>query len=162
MASDMCRGTDIMRWGRAGADPDKENHVIATDIERRFKSLPTVPSKATDLNSLEVNSTLAQLHADLLLFDLHFDWLNSVTKRHENAALAKLGELMHLLKALRVSLQRQMSKLEVTPLRASSPSLPSIPVSQWEVVQLSLELLQQFRLYCDWTVRVLLSLKLKN
>uniref|UniRef100_A0A3B3R6G1 Interleukin 11 n=1 Tax=Paramormyrops kingsleyae TaxID=1676925 RepID=A0A3B3R6G1_9TELE len=85
-----------------------ENHVIATDIEHRFKTLPTITSRATDLNSLEVKSTLAQLHADLLLYDLHFDWLNNATKKHENAALAKLGELIHLLKALIVSLQRQV------------------------------------------------------
>ncbi|XP_023671208.1 interleukin-11 isoform X1 [Paramormyrops kingsleyae] len=139
-----------------------ENHVIATDIEHRFKTLPTITSRATDLNSLEVKSTLAQLHADLLLYDLHFDWLNNATKKHENAALAKLGELIHLLKALIVSLQRQMSKPEVIRTPARSLPLPSIPVSQWEVVQSSLEILQKFRLYCDWTLRVLLSLKLKN
>ncbi|KAL4616732.1 interleukin-11 [Arapaima gigas] len=140
----------------------QKDHVIGVEIEHRFKTLPAVTNKVTDLSTLEVKSTLSQLHTDLQLFDLHFEWLNKVSKNRKHATLPKLAELIHHLKSLKFSLQRQMTKLQVSRLPIPSPSLPPIDVNEWEVAQSSLELLQKFRLFCDWALRVFLSLKLRH
>ncbi|MFT7815923.1 interleukin-11 [Arapaima gigas] len=103
-----------------------KDHVIGVEIEHRFKTLPAVTNKVTDLSTLEVKSTLSQLHTDLQLFDLHFEWLNKVSKNRKHATLPKLAELIHHLKSLKFSLQRQMTKLQVSRLPIPSPSLPPI------------------------------------
>ncbi|KPP75226.1 interleukin-11-like [Scleropages formosus] len=139
-----------------------KDHVIGTDIEHRFKTLPAMANRVADLSTLEVKSTLAQLHSDIQLFDLHFEWLNKALKNRKHASFPKLGELIQHLKLLKFSLQRQMTKLQVLRPPTPSPSLPSTDVNEWEVVQSSLELFQKFRLFCDWALRVFLSLKLRH
>ncbi|XP_060776477.1 interleukin-11 [Neoarius graeffei] len=123
----------------------------------RFKSLPAINSRANDLGSLELKSTLSQLHAGFKTFEHHFEWLNKVTQKHHHSSGPKLVEMISHIKSLINLLQRQMLD---TP-RVPSPSLPPQPSSQWEINQSSQVLLQRFRLYCDWAARAFLSLKSK-
>ncbi|XP_036394191.1 interleukin-11 [Megalops cyprinoides] len=138
-----------------------KDHVIDTDIEHRFKSLPAMTNRASDLSTLELKSTLSQLLVDLQSFEVHFDWLNRASRKHKQAALPKLGEMISHIKSLSASLLRQIQKVDAPRLPSPTPSLPPLPAFQWDVVQSSLELLQQFRLFCDWASRALLTLKSK-
>ncbi|KAJ8289917.1 hypothetical protein GJAV_G00006730 [Gymnothorax javanicus] len=141
------------------------DHVIDTEIEHRFKSLPVMNNKASDLSSLKLKETLSQLHLDLQSFELHFEWLSQAAKkRHHHAAslsMPKLGELISHIKTFNASLQRQMLKADAPRLPSPTPSLPPLPAA-WDMVQSSLELVQQFYLFCDWASRALLTLKSKN
>ncbi|XP_066538541.1 interleukin-11 [Hoplias malabaricus] len=127
----------------------------------RFKSLPAISSKANDFSSLELKPTLSQLHADLKSFEHHFEWLSKVTKKHHHSTAPKLGEMISHMKTLISSLQRQMARVEAPRLPVPSPSLPPYPSFHWEMDQSSQELLERFRLYCDWAARAFLSLKAK-
>ncbi|XP_030641447.1 interleukin-11 [Chanos chanos] len=136
--------------------------VFDTEISHhRFKSLPAISSRASDLSTLELKPTLSQLHADLKSFEHHFEWLNKATRKQHHVFVPKLGELITHIKGLINALQRQMVKAEAPRLPAPSPSLPSHPSFHWEMVQTSHELLQQFRIFCDWASRALLTLKSK-
>ncbi|XP_042565075.1 interleukin-11 [Clupea harengus] len=137
-------------------------HSLDTEIENhRFKSLPSMGNRATDLSALELKPTLSQLHADLKTFEYHFDWLHRVSRKHQHAAIPKLVEIIAQIKNLINSLQRQMGRMDAPKLNLPFPSLPPHPTVHWEVVQSSLELLQQFRLFCDWATRAFLTLKSK-
>ncbi|XP_063054858.1 interleukin-11 [Engraulis encrasicolus] len=139
-----------------------KEHSLDTEIENhRFKSLPSMGNRATDLSSLELKPTLSQLHADLKSFEHHFEWLHRISRKHQHASIPKLLEIISQIKTLVNSLQRQMGKIEAPRIPLPSPSLPPHPAFHWEVVQSSLELLQQFRLFCDWATRAFLTLKSK-
>lgn len=141
-----------------------KDHVINTDIEHRLKSLPAMTNKASDLSSLKLKETLPQLLVDLQSFELHFEWLTRPTWKHVHAAsfnLSKLRELTSHIKTFHAFLQRQVLKADAQCLPSPTPSLPPLS-GAWDMVQSSLELLQQFRLFCDWASRALLTLKSKN
>ncbi|KAJ8355002.1 hypothetical protein SKAU_G00225690 [Synaphobranchus kaupii] len=139
------------------------DHVIDTEIEHRLKSLPAMTNRASDLSSLKLKETLPQLLVDLQSFELHFEWLSRASRKHRHAAslnLAKLGDLISLIKTFSASLQRQMLRVDALRLPSPTPSLPPLPAA-WDMVQSSLELFQRFRLFCDWATRALLTLKSK-
>ncbi|KAG9276009.1 interleukin-11 [Astyanax mexicanus] len=139
------------------------DHELDSVIDHhRFKSLPAINGRANDLSSLELKTTLSQLHTDLKSFEHHFEWLNKVTKKHQHSTAPKLGEMISHIKSLINSLQRQMSRVDAQRNPVPSPSLPPHPTSHWEMDQSSQELLQRFRLYCDWATRAFLSLKSKT
>ncbi|XP_048009816.1 uncharacterized protein il11a isoform X2 [Megalobrama amblycephala] len=134
--------------------------VFGAEIDHhRFKSLPAISSRVSDLTSLEFKPTLSQLHADLKSFEHHFEWLNKITRKQHQSSVPKLTDMISHIKILINSLQRQMTRAEAPRIPVPSPSLPPTPAFHWEVVQSSQELLQQFRLFCDWASRVFLTLK---
>ncbi|XP_029928989.1 interleukin-11 [Myripristis murdjan] len=138
-------------------------HAFDSDIEpHRFGSLPAMGNRAAnDLNNLELKPTLSQLHADLKLFEHHFEWLNKVSKKHHHPALPKLGEMIREMKSLISLLHRQMQRVEAPRLTPAPPSLPPHLPYQFDVLQSSHELLQQFKLFCDWAYRAFICLKPK-
>ncbi|XP_067305048.1 interleukin-11 isoform X1 [Pseudorasbora parva] len=134
--------------------------VFSAEIDQhRLKSLPALSSRVSDLTTLEFKPTLSQLHADLKSFEHHFEWLNRITRKQHHSSVPKLTDMISHIKSLINSLQRQMTKAEAPRIPVPSPSLPPNPAFHWEVVQSSQELLQQFRLFCDWASRVFLTLK---
>ncbi|XP_026084451.1 uncharacterized protein LOC113059949 [Carassius auratus] len=135
--------------------------VFGTEIEHnRFKFLPAISSRVSDLSSLEFKPTLSQLYADLKSFEHHFEWLNRITRKH--SSVPKLTDMISHIKSLIHSLQRQMVRAEAPRIPVASPSLPPNLAFHWDVVQSSQELLQQFRLFCDWASRVFLTLKSRS
>ncbi|XP_062847837.1 uncharacterized protein il11a [Trichomycterus rosablanca] len=134
----------------------------ATQEQYKFKSLPSINSRANDLSSLELKSTLSQLHADLKSFEHHFEWLNKVTQKHHHSLTSKLAEIISHIKSLSSLLHRQMLHVDAPRIPVPSPSLPSQPLTQWDMIQSSQVLLQRFRLFCDWAARAFLSLKSKT
>ncbi|XP_034144542.1 uncharacterized protein il11a [Esox lucius] len=145
------------------ADLLKE-HAFETDLEHhRFKSLPVMNNRASDINSLEMKPTLSQLHNELKSFEHHFAWLSRASKKHHHP-LPKLVEMITLIKTLITTLERQMSRVDAErlPNPVPVPSLPPHLPSQWDVLQSSQELLQQFRLFCDWAQRVFSVLSTKS
>ncbi|KAM7383325.1 hypothetical protein PAMP_002988 [Pampus punctatissimus] len=84
-------------------------HAFDSDVEpHRFRSLPEMSNRsANDLNNLELKPTLSQLHADLKLYEHHFEWLNKVSKKHHHPALPKLAEMIKEMKSLITLLHRQ-------------------------------------------------------
>ncbi|XP_056142597.1 uncharacterized protein il11a [Lampris incognitus] len=140
-----------------------KEHAFDSDMEpHRFRSLPAMTNRAaSDLSNLELKPTLSQLHADLKLFEHHFEWLNRVSRKHHHRALPKLGEVIREMKTLITLVHRQMVKVEAPKLPPASPSLPPNLPYQFDVLQSSHELLQQFKLFCDWAYRVFISLKPK-
>ncbi|XP_062321897.1 uncharacterized protein il11a [Osmerus eperlanus] len=125
----------------------------------RFKSLPVMNHRASDVHSLELKPTLSLLHHDLTMFEKHFLWLNNASRRHHHPALPKLTEMMSLIKALNTTLQRQMGRVDAPKLTLVTPSLPPQLHNQFEVLQSSHELLQQFERFCSWAHRALISLR---
>ncbi|KAG7237604.1 hypothetical protein INR49_032050 [Caranx melampygus] len=134
----------------------------ALDVEpHRFRSLPEMSNRsANDLNNLELKPTLSQLHADLKLYEHHFEWLNKISKKH-NHPVPKLVEMIREIKSLINLLHRQMLRVEAPRLATVTPSLPPHLPHQFDVLQSSHELLQHFKLFCDWAYRAFLSLKPK-
>uniref|UniRef100_A0A8C1LKQ1 Interleukin 11a n=3 Tax=Cyprinus carpio TaxID=7962 RepID=A0A8C1LKQ1_CYPCA len=133
--------------------------VFGTEVDHhRFKSLPAISSRVSDLSSLEFKPTLSQLYADLKSFEHHFEWLNR-TRKQQHSSVPKLTDMISHIKSLIHSLQRQMTRAEASRIPVPSPSLPPNLAFHWEVVQSSQELLQRFRLFCDWASRVFLTLK---
>lgn len=55
----------------------------------------------------------------------------------------------------------QMLRVEAPRLTPATPSLPPQLPYQFDVLQSSQELLQHFKLFCDWAYRAFLSLKPK-
>lgn len=125
----------------------------------RFKSLPIMNNRAIDLHSLELKPTLSQLHADLTMFEKHFIWLNNASRKHQHHTLPKLTEMINLIKSLNAILHHQMGKVDAPKLPSATPSLPPRLNTQFDVLQSSQELLQQFERYCSWAYRAFLSLK---
>lgn len=138
-----------------------KDHVINTDIEHRLKTLPAMTNKASDLSSLKLNETLPQLLVDLQSFKLHFEWLTRKPIHAASFNLSKLRELTSHIKTFHTFLQRQVLKVDAQLLPSPTPSLPPLS-GAWDRVQSSLELLQQFRLFCDWASRALVTLKSRN
>lgn len=138
-------------------------HAFDSDVEpHRFRSLPEMSNRsANDLNNLELKPTLSQLHADLKLYEHHFEWLNRVSKKHHHPAVPKLVEMIREMKSLITLLHRQMQKVEAPRLTPATPSLPPHLPYQFDVLQSSHELLQHFKLFCDWAYRAFVSLKPK-
>lgn len=138
-------------------------HAFDSDVEpHRFRSLPEMSNRsAHDLNNLELKPTLTQLHSDLKLYERHFEWLNNVSKKHHHHALPKLLEIIREMKALGILLHRQMLKVDAPRVTPATPSLPPHLPYQFDVLQSSHELLQHFKLFCDWAYRAFLSLKSK-
>ncbi|KAM4581251.1 uncharacterized protein il11a [Odontesthes bonariensis] len=135
-------------------EPDMESH--------RFRSLPEMSNRSVNgLNNLELKPTLSQLHADLKLYEHHFEWLNKVSKKHEHPALPKLVEMIREMKSLINMLHRQMQRVEAPRLTQTTPSLPPHVPSSFDVLQSSHELLQHFKLFCDWAYRAFITLKPK-
>lgn len=56
----------------------------------------------------QLKPTLSQLHADLKLYEHHFEWLNKVSKKHHHPALPKLVEMIKEMKSLINLLHRQV------------------------------------------------------
>ncbi|KAM9405148.1 uncharacterized protein il11a isoform 3-T4 [Salvelinus alpinus] len=140
-----------------------KEHAFETDPEQhRFKSLPLMNNRASDINSLEMRPTLSQLHADLKSFEHHFAWLSRASRKHHHPALPKLGQMMSLIKSLTSMLEHQMMRVDAQRLSPPSPSMPPPPPSQFDVLQSSQELLLQFRLFCDWAQRVFSVLSTKS
>lgn len=78
-------------------------------------SVHTVTSCHTHAKSLkyvcvvfQLKPTLSQLHADLKLYEHHFEWLNKVSKKHHHPALPKLVEMIREMKSLINLLHRQV------------------------------------------------------
>ena len=55
----------------------------------------------------------------------------------------------------------QMLRVEAPRLTPATPSLPPHLPYQFDVLQSSHELLQHFKLFCDWAYRAFISLKPK-
>ncbi|XP_013868099.1 uncharacterized protein il11a, partial [Austrofundulus limnaeus] len=140
-----------------------KEHAFDSDVEsHRFRSLPEMSNRsANDLTNLELKPTLSQLHADLKLYEHHFEWLNRVSKKHHHPAVPKLMEMIKEMKSLISLLNRQMQRIEAPKLTSATPSLPPHLPSHFDVLQSSHELLQHFKLFCDWAYRAFLSLKPK-
>ncbi|KAM9309110.1 uncharacterized protein il11a [Pholidichthys leucotaenia] len=140
-----------------------KEHAFDSDVEpHRFKSLPEMSNRsAHDLNNLELKPTLSQLHADLKLYEHHFEWLNRVSKKHHHPAVPKLVEMIREMKSLINLLHRQMLRAEAPKLTPATPSLPPQLQYHFDVLQSSHELLQHFKLFCDWAYRAFISLKSK-
>ncbi|KAM6910271.1 uncharacterized protein il11a [Xenentodon cancila] len=138
-------------------------HAFDSDVEsHRFRSLPEMSNRsANDLNNLELKPTLSKLHADLKLYEHHFEWLNMVSKKHHNPAVPKLKEMIREMKSLISLLHRQMQRVEAPKLTPATPSLPPQLPHHFDVLQSSHELLQHFKLFCDWAYRAFISLKPK-
>ncbi|XP_077454553.1 uncharacterized protein il11a [Stigmatopora argus] len=138
-------------------------HAFESDVEpHRFRSLPEMSNRsANDLSNLEVKPTLSQLHADLKLYEHHFEWLNRVSKKHQHPALPKLVEVIREMKSLINLLYRQMLRVDAPKLTSATPSLPPHLPYQFDVLQSSQELLHHFKLFCDWASRAFISLKPK-
>ncbi|KAL0985140.1 hypothetical protein UPYG_G00153360 [Umbra pygmaea] len=146
------------------ADLLKEH--FPTDLEHhRFKSLPVMNNRASDINSLEVKPTLSQLHNELKSFEHHFTWLSRASKKQQ-PPVPKLGEMISHIRSLTstliATLERQMVRVDAERLPNPVPSLPPHLPSQWDVLQSSHELLQHFRLFCDWAQRVFSVLNTKS
>lgn len=56
---------------------------------------------------------------------------------------------------------KQMLKVDAPRVTPATPSLPPHLPYQFDVLQSSHELLQHFKLFCDWAYRAFLSLKSK-
>ncbi|XP_035768898.1 uncharacterized protein il11a [Neolamprologus brichardi] len=140
-----------------------KEHAFDSEVEpHRFKSLPEMSNRsAHDLNNLELKPTLSQLHSDLKLYEHHFEWLNRVSKKHHHPAVPKLVEMIREMKSLITLLHRQMLRVEAPRLSPATPSLPPHLPYQFDVLQSTNELLQHFKLFCDWAYRAFLSLKPK-
>ncbi|KAK5609679.1 hypothetical protein CRENBAI_000880 [Crenichthys baileyi] len=140
-----------------------KEHAFDSDVEsHRFRSLPEMSNRsANDLSNLELKPTFSQLHADLKLYEHHFEWLNRVSKKHQHPAVPKLVEMIKEMKSLIHLLHRQMQKIEAPKLTNPTPSLPPHLPYHFDVLQSSHELLQHFKLFCDWAYRAFLSLKPK-
>ncbi|KAM9353486.1 interleukin-11 [Symphorus nematophorus] len=138
-------------------------HAFDSDVEpHRFTSLPEMSNRsANDLNNLELKPTLSQLYADLKLYEQHFEWLNKVSRKHHHPALQKLADMISEMKNLINMLQRQMIRVEAPRLTPATPSLPPHLRHQFDVLQSSHELLQHFKLFCDWAYRAFITLKSK-
>ncbi|KAJ3598385.1 hypothetical protein NHX12_001895 [Muraenolepis orangiensis] len=136
-------------------------HAFDADLEHhRFRTLPAMSNRAAnDLQNLELKPTLSKLHADLKLFEHHFEWLNRVSKKHHHPSLPKLTEIIREMKSLMNLLHRQILRVEAPTLNHVAPSLPTSLPYQFDVLQSSQELLQQFKLFCDWAYRAFISLK---
>lgn len=63
--------------------------------------------------------------------------------------------------SVRLSSPLQMLRVEAPRLTLTTPSLPPQLPYQFDVLQSSHELLQHFKLFCDWAYRAFLSLKPK-
>ncbi|KAM9852184.1 interleukin-11 [Aulostomus maculatus] len=140
-----------------------KEHTFDSDVEpHRFRSLPEMSNRsANDLSNLELKPTLTQLHADLKLYEHHFEWLNRVSKKHQHPAVPKLVQMINETKSLISLLHRQMLRVEAPRVTPATPSLPTHLPHQFDVLQSSHELLQHFKLFCDWAYRAFLSLKPK-
>ncbi|XP_041844377.1 uncharacterized protein il11a [Melanotaenia boesemani] len=138
-------------------------HAFDSDMEsHRFRSLPEMSNRSVnDLNNLELKPTLSQLHADLKLYEHHFEWLNKVSKKHHHPAVPKLMEMIREMKSLINLLHRQMQRVDAPKLTQATPSLPPHLPNHFDVLQSSHELLLHFRLFCDWANRAFISLKPK-
>ncbi|XP_061771339.1 uncharacterized protein il11a isoform X2 [Nerophis ophidion] len=138
-------------------------HAFDSDAEpHRFRSLPEMSNRsAHDLHNLQLRPTLSQLHADLKLYEHHFEWLNRVSKKHHHPALPKLVEVIKEMKSLINLLHHQMLRVQAPKLAPVAPSLPPELPYQFDVLQSSQELLQHFKLFCDWAYRAFISLKPK-
>lgn len=136
-------------------------HAFDADMEpHRFRTLPAMGNlSASNLQNLELKPTLSKLHADLKLFEHHFEWLNRVSKKHHHPSPPKLAEIIKEMKSLLILLQRQMVRADAPRLNHVTPTLPTSLPHQIDVLQSSHELLQQFKLFCDWAYRALISLK---
>ncbi|TRY84950.1 hypothetical protein DNTS_019028 [Danionella cerebrum] len=85
--------------------------VFSTEIDhRRFKSLPALNGRASDLTNLEFKPTLSQLHADLKSFEHHFEWLNKIARKQQNS-VPKLTDMISHIKSLVNALQRQVMQI---------------------------------------------------
>ena len=60
------------------------------------------------LSPLQLKPTLSKLHADLKLFEHHFEWLNRVSKKHQHPSLPKLAEIIKEMKTMITFLCRQV------------------------------------------------------
>nr|XP_015805633.2 uncharacterized protein il11a [Nothobranchius furzeri] len=140
-----------------------KEHAFDSDVEsHRFRSLPEMSNRsANDLTSLELKPTLSQLHADLKLYEHHFEWLNRVSKKHHHPTVPKLMEMIKEMKSLIMLLNRQMQRIDAPKLTSATPSLPPHLPYHFDVLQSSHELLQHFKLFCDWAYRAFISLKPK-
>ncbi|XP_047455000.1 uncharacterized protein il11a [Mugil cephalus] len=140
-----------------------KEHPFDSDVElHRFRYLPEMSNRsASDLNNLELKPTLSQLHADLKLYEHHFVWLNRISKKHHHQPVPKLAEMIREMKSLITLLSHQMQRVEAPVQAPATPSLPPHLSYQFDVLQSSHELLQHFKLFCDWAYRAFISLKPK-
>ncbi|XP_057689610.1 uncharacterized protein il11a isoform X1 [Corythoichthys intestinalis] len=138
-------------------------HAFDSDVDpHRVWSLPEMSNRsANDLSNLELKPTLSQLHADLKLYEHHFEWLNRVSKKHHHPALPKLARVIREMKSLINLLGHQMQRVDATKVPHPTPSLPSHLSYQFDVLQSSQDLLHHFKLFCDWAYRAFISLKPK-
>ncbi|KAJ8005141.1 hypothetical protein DPEC_G00143570 [Dallia pectoralis] len=121
-------------------------HAFETDLDlehHRFKFLPVMNNRASDINSLEMKPTLFQLHSEMKSFEHHFAWLSRASRKHN--PLPRVDALIKDIKSLIQNLERQMIKVDPERLHnhVPVPSLPPHLPSQWDVLQSSQELLVQ-------------------
>lgn len=65
------------------------------------------------LCSFQLKPTLSQLHADLKLYEHHFEWLNRVSKKHHHPSLPKLVEMIKEMKSLITLLHFQVKSSQL-------------------------------------------------
>lgn len=93
------------------------------DSQRWDTFLTRYHANALFLCSLQLKPTLSQLHADLKLYEHHFEWLNRVSKKHHHPALPKLVEMIKEMKSL------------ISLLHCQVKSSPLLPESDFPPVQ---------------------------
>ncbi|XP_057689612.1 uncharacterized protein il11a isoform X3 [Corythoichthys intestinalis] len=133
--------------------------------QRRPNDMDKLSNQTRNLMKLTqellLKPTLSQLHADLKLYEHHFEWLNRVSKKHHHPALPKLARVIREMKSLINLLGHQMQRVDATKVPHPTPSLPSHLSYQFDVLQSSQDLLHHFKLFCDWAYRAFISLKPK-
>ncbi|XP_031442556.2 uncharacterized protein il11b [Clupea harengus] len=83
------------------------HYELNLDIQHNFTALPRIASRAQDLQTQQLNTTLLLLHSGLQSFRFHFDWLRQVQQNRSMNVPRETPITLHL-KRIGQLLQKQV------------------------------------------------------
>nr|XP_019961278.1 PREDICTED: uncharacterized protein LOC109641307 [Paralichthys olivaceus] len=136
-----------------------DNNELLNSADNKLPDLPHMQHSAAHFfNSLKMNESLSELYLLAQAFRLHVDWLKTEKDNFSLPSQSAEDASTHLLQLsnlLNMSLHQMSAE---TP----QPPAPSLPVvsSAFDLLQFSIEISERLKVFCNWSKRVLRSLKL--
>ncbi|XP_059205200.1 uncharacterized protein il11b [Centropristis striata] len=138
-------------------DLSDEELVTFEAMDNRLAGLPHIEHTATHFHSLKMNESLSQLSVYTQSFRLHLDWLKTAKENVSLSSQSAGGASSHLLQLSNI-LNTSLQQISEEVPQSASPSLPVVSTA-FDVLQFSVEISQQLKVFSDWSKRVLASLQ---
>ncbi|XP_063042223.1 interleukin-11-like [Engraulis encrasicolus] len=121
------------------------------DVRHNFTTLPHITSRAQDMGSLQLNTTLRSIQTGLQSFRFHFEWLQQVW---QNRSMPPPPETLQISRSLRHIGQLLQKQIGDPPASPVPPELPAL-TNHWDIYVSSIAVHKSLQSFSHWSATAL-------